>query len=106
MFVCLFVCLFVLIFFFLQVYDCFDPLAEEELSQSKTDWLLTHITCPEMKVVVIESKCAVLHQVALVQHLKLTYKEPMWLDDLFSYGLRLLSEDLQKNMYGRVFVVR
>jgi hypothetical protein len=28
------------------------------------------------------------------------------LDDLFSYGLRVLREDLQKNTYGRVFVVR
>jgi hypothetical protein len=28
------------------------------------------------------------------------------LDDLFSYGLRILSEDLHKNTYGRIFVVR
>jgi hypothetical protein len=88
------------------VYDCFDPLAEEELCQSKTDWLITHITCPEVKVVVVESKCAVLHQIALIKHMKLIYKEPTWLDDLFSYGLRVLREDLQKNTYGRVFVVR
>jgi hypothetical protein len=38
--------------------------------------------------------------------MKLVYKEPTWLDDLFSYGLRVLREDLQKNAYGRVFVVR
>jgi hypothetical protein len=62
--------------------------------------------CPEVKVVVVESKCAVLHQVALTNHTKLMYREPTWLDDLFSYGLRLLREDPQKNTYGRVFVVR
>ncbi|XP_023723831.1 uncharacterized protein LOC111873394 isoform X2 [Cryptotermes secundus] len=89
-----------------EVYDCFDPLVEEELYQSKTDWLTTRVTCPEVKVVVVESKCAVLHQIALIKHVKLLYKEPTWLDDLFSYGLRILREDLQKNTYGRVFVVR
>jgi hypothetical protein len=88
------------------VYDCFDPFVEEDLCQSKTDWLLTHITSPEVKVVVIESKCAALHQMALIQHMKIVYKEPTWLDDLFLYGLRILSEDLQKNTYGRIFVVR
>ncbi|XP_021923275.1 uncharacterized protein LOC110831511 isoform X3 [Zootermopsis nevadensis] len=89
-----------------EVYDCFDPLIEENLFQNKTDWVTAHTTSPEVKVVVIESKCAVLHQMALFQHMKIIYKEPTCLDDLFSYGLRVLREDLQKNTYGRVFVVR
>lgn len=59
-----------------------------------------------MKVVLIESKCAVLQQMALIQQMKVIYKDPTWLDDLFLYGLRVLLEDLQMNVYERVFVVR
>lgn len=92
--------------FFPQVYDCFDPVASEELCQSKTDWLLTRIRSPDVKVVLVESKCAVLQQMALIQHMKVIYKDPTWLDDLFLYGLRVLSEDVQTNQYERVFVVR
>lgn len=88
------------------MYDCFDPVASEELCRSKTDWLLTHIRSPDVKVVLVESKCAVLQQMALTQHKKIIYKDPMWLDDLFLYGLRMLLEDLQTNVYERVFVVR
>lgn len=88
------------------MYDCFDPVASEELGKSKTDWLLTHIRSPYVKVVVVESKCAVLQQSALVQHMKVIYRDPTWLDDLFLYGLRVLLEDPQTNVYDRVFVVR
>jgi len=88
------------------VYDCFDPAASEELCQNKTDWLLTHIRSPDVKVLLIESKCAVLQQMALIQHMKVIYKNPTWLDDLFLYGLRVLLEDLQMSVYERVFVVR
>ena len=88
------------------MYDCFDPVASEELGENKTDWLLTRIHSPDVKVVLVESKCAVLQQMALMQHVKVIYKDPMWLDDLFLYGLRLLLEDLQTNVYERVFVVR
>jgi len=59
-----------------------------------------------VKVVLVESKCAVLQQMALMQHMKVIYKDPMWLDDLFLYGLRVLLEDPQMNVYERVFVVR
>lgn len=95
-------------FFFLfpQVYDCFDPVASEELCQSKTDWLLTHICSPDVKVVLVESKCAVLQQMALMQHMKVIYKDPKWMDDIFLYGLRVLLEDPQINVYEKVFVVR
>lgn len=93
-------------FFLSQVYDCFDPVVSEELCQSKTDWLLTCICSPDVKVVLVESKCAVLQQMALMQHMKVIYKDPTWLDDLFLYGLRVLLEDLQTNVYERVFVVR
>jgi hypothetical protein len=58
-----------------------------------------------VKVVLVESKCAVLQQMALMQHMKVIYKDPTWLDDLFLYGLRVLLEDLQTNVYERVFVV-
>lgn len=88
------------------MYDCFDPAASEELCQNKTDWLLTRIRSPDVKVVLVESKCAVLQQMALTQHMKVIYKDPTWLDDLFLYGLRLLFEDVQMNVYERVFVVR
>lgn len=37
--------------------------------------------------------------------MKVIYKDPTWLDDLFLYGLRVLLEDLQTNVYERVFVV-
>jgi len=92
--------------FFSQVYDCFDPVASEELYQNKADWLLTRIHSPDVKVVLVESKCAVLQQMALIQHMKVIYKDPTCLDDLFFYGLRLLLEDPQTNVYERVFVVR
>jgi hypothetical protein len=64
------------------------------------------MSSPDVKIVLVESKCAVLHQMALIQHVKAVYKEPTWLDDLFLCGLRILMEDLKMNAYERVFVVR
>ncbi|GFG37445.1 hypothetical protein Cfor_07171 [Coptotermes formosanus] len=89
-----------------EVYDCFDPVSTEELCQNKTDWLRTHVSSPDVKVVLVENRCAVLQQRALMEHMKVIYKDPTWLDDLFLYGLRVLLEDLQTNVYERVFVVR
>ncbi|PSN56360.1 hypothetical protein C0J52_03733 [Blattella germanica] len=89
-----------------KVYDCFDPSNAEELSMSKIDWMRRHISWRSMKILVIESAAAVLHQKALLQSTKVAYREPMWLDGLFLYALKALTDDIDSDNYERVFVVR
>ncbi|KAJ9586782.1 hypothetical protein L9F63_019623, partial [Diploptera punctata] len=89
-----------------KVYDCFDTRHSEDLSLSKVDWLRKHVLHQNVKIIVVETVCAVLHQRALIQHNKLIYKEPVWLDDLFLFGLKLLTDNLDRNNYQKVFVIR
>jgi hypothetical protein len=58
-----------------------------------------------MKIVVVETECAVLHQKAHFQGNRVFYQRPTWLDDIFSYGLKELANDSSGNQYDRVFVV-
>ena len=91
----------------LQVYDCFDPERAEEIALNKTDWLRKHMTYS--KIVLVENKCAVLHQKALLEQRKLRYRETVstCVDDLFAYGLKMLTDDcFGRSMYERVLVVR
>ncbi|PSN56356.1 hypothetical protein C0J52_03737 [Blattella germanica] len=88
-----------------EVYDCFDPKLSEEIARNKTDWLRHRIATS--KVIVVESKCAVLHQNALLKQGKVMYKEPVsnCLDDLFVYGLKALTDNCF-GTYEKIFVVR
>ena len=60
----------------------------------------------EEKILVVETSCSVLHQQALMNNSKITYTEPHWMDDLFIYALKVLTDDLESNTYERVFVIR
>lgn len=88
------------------MYDCFDPILAEEVGQSKVDWMRRHVSSDDVKIVVVESLAAVIHQQALVHHTRVCYREPTWLDELFLYGLKSLTDDEQRNTYQHVFVVR
>lgn len=88
------------------MYDCFDPILGEEVGWSKIDWIESHVSSEDCKIVVVESPVAVLHQQALVRRTKVGYREPTWLDDLFLYGLKTLTDDLKRNTYQDIFVIR
>jgi hypothetical protein len=88
------------------VYDCFNPVLGEEVGQSKIDWMRRHVSSDDIKIVVVESSAAVIHQKALLHHTKVHYREPTWLDELFIYGLKSLTDDVKRNTYQHVFVVR
>jgi hypothetical protein len=88
------------------VYDCFDPILGEEVAQSKIDWMLSHVSSDDFKIVVVESSAAFLHQQALFHKTKVGYREPTWLDELFLYGLKALTDDLKRNTYQDIFVMR
>ncbi|KAJ9586784.1 hypothetical protein L9F63_019625, partial [Diploptera punctata] len=90
-----------------EVFDCFDPERTEEIALNKTDWLRRHMAVS--KIILVENRCAVLHQKALLEQGNLMYKETVrvFVDDLFTYGLKMLIDDIfGRNMYERVFVVR
>jgi hypothetical protein len=88
-----------------QVYDCFDPVLDEEVGQSKIDWMQSHVSSDDFKIVVVESSAAVLHQQALLHRTKISYRDPTWLDELFLYGLKALTDDLKRNTYQYIFVI-
>ncbi|GFG37443.1 hypothetical protein Cfor_07170 [Coptotermes formosanus] len=89
-----------------KVYDCFDSGLGEEVGQSKVDWMRSHVSSDDFKIVVVESSVAVIHHQALLHYTKVSYREPTWLDELFIYGLKELTDDLQGKVYQRVFVIR
>jgi hypothetical protein len=91
---------------FQQVYDCFDPVLAEDVGQSKVDWMRRHVSSDDIKIVVVESLAAVIHQQAFFDHTKVRYREPTWLDELFLYGLKSLTDDVNRNTYQHVFVMR
>ncbi|XP_021939670.1 uncharacterized protein LOC110839601 isoform X2 [Zootermopsis nevadensis] len=88
-----------------KVYDCFDHTLAEEIATGAAEWLNRHLECDNMKIVVIESECAVLHQKALFQGIRVFYQNPAWLDDIFIHGLKELANDKRSNQYNRFFVV-
>lgn len=90
----------------LQVYDCFDPDLAEEVGSGGVEWLNNLISCDNIKIVMIESECAVFHQKALYQGIRICYQNPTWLDDFFLHGLKELANDKRKDQYDRVFVIR
>jgi hypothetical protein len=88
------------------VYDCFDPALAEEIATGAVEWLHRHFECDDMKIVVVESECAVFRQKEFIQGLKAFYENLMWLDDIFLYGLKELANDKRRRQYDRIFVVR
>ncbi|XP_069668847.1 uncharacterized protein [Periplaneta americana] len=89
-----------------EVHDCYDSNAAEEVASGSLEWLTKYLTREDTKVIVVESECAVFRQRALFQGVKIVYKDPSWLDDIFLHGLKDLANDKRRNQYNRVFVVR
>jgi hypothetical protein len=77
----------------------------EEIASGAVEWLNRHLECDNMKIVVVETKCAALRQQALFQGIRLCYQNPTWLDDIFMHGLKELENDKRSNQYNRFFVV-
>jgi hypothetical protein len=94
------------VIFPLQVYDCFDHALAEEIAAGAVEWLYRLLERDDVKIVVVETECAMLHQKALFEGVRLSYWEPMWLDDIFVQGLKGVESDKMSSQYDRVFVVR
>jgi len=90
----------------LQVYDCFDHDLAEEIATGAVEWLNRLLERDDVKIVVVETECAMLHQTALFETVKLSYWEPTWLDDIFIQGLKEVESGKRSSQYDRVFVIR
>jgi hypothetical protein len=88
------------------VYDCFDHALAEEIAAGSVEWLNRLLERDDVKIVVVETECAMLRQKALFESVKLSYWEPTWLDDIFIQGLKNVESGKRSNQYDRVFVVR
>ncbi|XP_069668777.1 uncharacterized protein [Periplaneta americana] len=89
-----------------KVHDCYDPHLAERLSLGSVEWLDNHIDNKNVKVVVVESDCAMLHYRYLNNACKIEYQDPSCLDGLFLHALQRLKSDSRKNRYDTVFVVQ
>lgn len=92
--------------FLLQVYDCFDHALAEEIAAGAVEWLNKLLERDDVKIVVVETECAMLRQKALFEGVKLSYWDPTWLDDVFIQGLKNVESGKRSSQYDRVFVVR
>jgi len=88
-----------------EVYDCFDHALAEEIATGAVEWLNRLLECDNVKIVVVETECAMLHQKALFESVNLSYWEPTWLDDVFIQGLKVVESSKRSSQYDRVFVV-
>ena len=90
----------------LQVYDCFDHALQEEIATGAVEWLNRLLERDDIKIVVVESECAMLRQKALFEGVTVSYWNPTWLDGMFVHGLKVVESDRRSSQYDRVFVVR
>lgn len=88
------------------MYDCFDHALAEEIATGAVEWLNRLLECDDVKIVVVETECAMLRQKALFESVKLSYWDPTWLDDVFIQGLKNVESGKRSSQYDRVFVVR
>jgi hypothetical protein len=88
------------------VYDCFDHALAEEIAAGGVDWLNGLLERDDVKIVVVETECAMLQQKALFESVRLSYCDPTWLDYVFIQGLKNVESGKRSNQYDRVFVVR
>ncbi|GFG39238.1 hypothetical protein Cfor_00714, partial [Coptotermes formosanus] len=88
-----------------EVYDCFDHAIEEEIAAGAVEWLSRLLERDDIKIVVVESECAMLHQKALFEGVSVSYWDPTWLDGIFLHGLKGVANDKRSSQYDRVFVV-
>jgi len=88
------------------VYDFFDHALVEEIATGAVEWLNRLLERDDVKIVVVETECAMLRQKALFETVKLSYWEPTWLDDIFIQGLKDVESGKRSSQYDRVFVVR
>jgi hypothetical protein len=90
----------------LQVYDCFDHALSEEIAAGSVEWLYRLLERDDVKIVVVETECAMLRQKALFEGVRLSYWKPTWLDDIFVQGLKVVESNKRSSQYDNVFVVR
>jgi hypothetical protein len=88
-----------------EVYDFFDHALVEEIATGAVEWLNRLLERDDVKIVVVETECAMLRQKALFETVKLSYWEPTWLDDIFIQGLKDVESGKRSSQYDRVFVV-
>lgn len=88
------------------MYDCFDHDLAEEIAAGAVEWLNRLLERDDVKIVMVETECAMLRQKALFEGVRLSYWEPTWLDDIFVQGLKAVESDKMSSQYDRVFVIR
>ncbi|XP_071440452.1 uncharacterized protein [Hetaerina americana] len=90
----------------IEVYDCH---ANDEVLNGPLYWLQKVMAYPKLCTLVVSSHCAYLQQQAILMGCDVTsdsvYKDPIFIDSIFMYGLKIIMEDVSVNSYLKNFVI-
>lgn len=89
-----------------EVYDCFDPDCFEEMARLGMNWPGKFIANDNIRIVLVETRCAKLHLEAHIEDFKLAYQDPTAWDDYFMYGLKAVMHNPKYNSYHKLFIAR
>ncbi|XP_046388700.1 uncharacterized protein LOC124157746 isoform X2 [Ischnura elegans] len=96
---------------FLETYniEVFDCHATEEVLNSPLCWIQNVMTYPKLRTVIVSSHCAYLQQQAIQTGCstpaEIIYKDPVFIDSIFMYGLKIIMEDISADTYLKNYVV-
>ncbi|KAJ9591258.1 hypothetical protein L9F63_002191 [Diploptera punctata] len=89
-----------------EVLDSFDPDCFEDMSRTGTNWPGKIIAKDNVRIVLVETKCAKLHLEAHLEDFKIVYGEPTSWDDYFMHGLKAVMHNPKYNSYHKLFIAR
>jgi len=89
-----------------QVVDCWEDSQFGAVSQNKGRWLLSHLSSPRVRCVLVTSPASVVQEAALVHGTAVRYRHPKTLDSVPQHALATLHETGGHDLYNRLFVVR
>uniref|UniRef100_A0A1B6I733 SEFIR domain-containing protein n=1 Tax=Homalodisca liturata TaxID=320908 RepID=A0A1B6I733_9HEMI len=88
-----------------QVMDCWEDSQYDSVAKSPSQWLLSYLTNPKVRVVLVISPTSALLEAALVHRVFVQYRQRRALDCVFAQALSSLHET-SHDSYKRLFVVR
>ncbi|XP_049764148.1 uncharacterized protein LOC126092538 isoform X2 [Schistocerca cancellata] len=89
-----------------EVCDVFDPHQWNEIAIGRQEWIQRLLSEDDTVIIIVDSTSAVLHQNALENNYIINYFQPRPNSDLFTYALQMITNNIQRNVYKKIFVVR
>lgn len=89
-----------------EVYDVFDPYQWSAIAIGRQEWVQRLLSEDDTVIIIVDSTSAVLHQNALENNYTINYFQPRPNSDLFTYTLQMITNNVQRNVYKKIFVVR